>query len=139
MPVKFLDDEAIADIAFIINENTLERLFITACQTIFELQTDTNLLDTDKEFSFDIREKSIERLLYSLLSEIIYLKDAELFFAKHINLEISDNWRVHGKFIGTEININKHTIGNDIKAITFHDFYVRKINNEWEAYILVDI
>ena len=141
MPVEFLEDEAIADIAFKVRDDSLENLFIEACNTIFELQTDTKLLGNEMEFSFELNASSYERLLYYVLAEILYFRDSELFFGKSVQIEFIEGQEVtaRGKFIGSEFNEEKHTRGNEVKAITMHDFYLKKVEDGWEAYILVDI
>lgn len=141
MPVEFLEDEAIADIAFIVRGESLEQIFEEACTTIFELQTDTKLLGNEMEFSFELNAQNYERLLYNVLSEILYYRDSELFFGKSVIIEFIEGETItaKGKFIGCEFDEEKHTRGNEVKAITMHDFYLKEISNGWEAYILVDI
>ncbi len=142
MPVKFLDDEAIADIAFIIDSDTLEGIFIEACTVLFKLQTDIELLDANLVFPISLNASSYERLLYNVLAEILYYKDAELFFPKSMDIKLFEEdgkFVAKGNFHGTEFNDELHTRGNDIKAITMHDFYLKQIDNAWQAYILIDI
>lgn len=141
MPVKFLEDEAIADIAFKVKEKSLELLFETAAITLFRLQTNIDKIEDVKFFEFNLNNKEIDRLLYQFLNEIIYLKDAEFFFPSKVTFQIKkDNlWNISGKFFGETFDETRHTIGNDLKAITMHNFYLKEENNNWEAYILVDI
>ena len=142
MTVTFLDDEAIADIAYKVRASTLNELFKEAAEVIFNLQTDIELLSNDLVFVIDIQAKSAERLLHELLDEIIFLKDAELYFPKSISVEISEKdgvWYASGEFKGCTFDIEKHIQGNDIKSITWHDFSLTKIGEEWDSYILIDI
>lgn len=142
MTVEFLDDEAIADIAFIVKNDSIKSVFLEAGETIFSLQTDTTLLDEDLSFSFKLSGANYERLLYNILAEILYYKDAELFFPKSMEIEFkeaNDEIIAIGQFHGTIFNDEIHTRGNDIKAITMHDFYLKQVSEGWEAYILIDI
>ena len=79
--------------------------------------------------------------MYLLLSDILYYRDAELFFGKSVIIEFIEGETItaRGKFIGCEFDEEKHIRGNEVKAITMHDFYLKEVNNGWEAYILVDI
>ena len=54
MTVTFLDDEAIADIAYKVRASTLNELFIEAAEVIFNLQTDIELLSNDLVFVIDL-------------------------------------------------------------------------------------
>ncbi|MCH8908351.1 MAG: archease [Candidatus Heimdallarchaeota archaeon] len=50
-----------------------------------------------------------------------------------------EGFSVKGEFVGCEFNFEIHPMGNDIKAITYHDFYVKETSEGWEAYVLIDI
>lgn len=142
MTVTFLDDEAIADIAYKVKASSLNILFREAAEVLFNLQTDIELLSDELTFEIDIHANTAERLLHELLDEIIFLKDAELFFPKSISINIieKDNiWTVKGEFKGCTFDLDKHLQGNDIKSITWHDFSLTKIGEEWDSYILIDI
>ncbi|MDH5647302.1 MAG: archease, partial [Candidatus Heimdallarchaeota archaeon] len=115
---------------------------ISAAEATFSLQTNVSELEITKEIDFEISNKSIQMLLFELLEEILYLKDAELFFIKKISLKLetsSKQFTVKGKFSGDTFDIKKYEIGNDLKAITLHNFYVKEINDIWECYVLIDI
>ena len=77
---NFLDDEAIADIAFIAKGTTLIELFYSAAMATASLQTDINLLAGEISAQIHIEKSSIEFLLKAFLDEILYFKDAELLF-----------------------------------------------------------
>ena len=142
MPVEFLEEEAIADIAFIVRSDTLENLFIEACTTVFGLQTDLSLIEPNQSFPIDLEGASYERLLYNVLAEILYYRDAEFFFGKETKISLSEEdgtFIAKGEFLGSEFDEDKHIRGNDVKAITMHDFYLKQVDNGWESYILVDI
>ncbi|MHA2254113.1 MAG: archease, partial [Candidatus Kariarchaeaceae archaeon] len=80
MPFKYLEDEALADIAFLAYGQGINEMFRDAAMAICSLLTDIEKLDTSISFPIDIQHESVERVLYQFLDEIIYLKDAELFF-----------------------------------------------------------
>ena len=142
MTIEFLDDEAIADIAFIVRSPTMKGVFLEACNAVLGLQTDLSLLDNNLRVEFNLNASSWERLLHHLLAEIVYVRDADFMFGKSVDLELSEKngtFTAKGAFIGEEINLDKHIQGNEVKAITMHDFYLKESNQGWEAYVLVDI
>lgn len=142
MPFEYLEDEAIADIAFQASNETLEDLFKDAAIAIFSLQTDIQKLDSNLTYQIIIEEKSLERLFYKFLDEIVYLKDADLFFPKIVEVDSvlkHNTWKLIGRFIGSKFDENIHTIGNDVKAITLHEFYIKKTQNGWECHVIIDI
>ena len=142
MPYKYLEDEAIADIAFKAWGDSLNEVFIEAATAVYSLLTNIEDLSDDKSIQINIKAETREKLLYKFLDEIIYLKDAELFFPKKVEVsivEIEGNFTVNGSFYGCEFDYERHQMGNDIKAITYHDFYLKQKEDKWECYVLVDI
>ncbi|OLS28433.1 MAG: Protein archease [Candidatus Heimdallarchaeota archaeon LC_2] len=142
MPYQYLEDEAISDIAFKAWGSSLSEIFTEAAKAVYTLLTNIEELTNEISHPIDIKANSIEQLLYKFLDEIVYLKDAELFFPKDVSINITkneDNFVAKGQFTGCEFNYEIHTIGNDVKAITYHDFYLKEMENGWECYVLVDI
>ena len=58
---------------------------------------------------------------------------------KKVDLKIKGNYKLEAKFSGEKINQSKHKLLNDIKAVTWHEFSVKKINSLWVATVIVDI
>ncbi len=142
MPFEYLEDEALADVAIRSTGKNLNEVFRDTAMAICNLQTDINSLTLDITHELVLEELTLDRLLYKFLDEIIYLKDAELFFAKTVEVEIIDKidyWRMKGKLVGCEFDYNIHQIGNDIKAITLHEFNIIEINDGWETHVIIDI
>jgi SHS2 domain-containing protein len=142
MPYEYLEDEALADIAFQARGATLNEMFHDAGMAVCTLLTDIDKLSRDRTIPFNLEAQSLDRMLYNFLDEIIFLKDAELFFAKEIQiLEITkgEKWILDGNFVGCEFDQKIHTVGNDIKAITFHELYVKETTHGWESHVIVDI
>lgn len=142
MPYQYLEDEAIADIAFKAWGESLNDVFREAAEAVYSLLTEIEDLSDDTSVPINIEADTSEKLLYKFLDEIIYLKDAELFFPKRVELSITEtdgSFVLKGKFIGCEFDYERHQMGNDIKAITYHDFYLKKLADKWECYVLVDI
>jgi SHS2 domain-containing protein len=142
MPYEYLEDEAIADIAFKAWGKNLTDIFKEAAKAVYSLLTNIDELTDELSFPIEIKAESTEKLLYKFLDEIIYLKDAELFFPKDVDVQINESenlYKLEATFYGCEFNFEHHQMGNDIKAITYHDFYLKRIDDMWECYVLIDI
>ncbi|MHA2098986.1 MAG: archease [Candidatus Kariarchaeaceae archaeon] len=142
MPYQYLEDEALADIAFKAWGEDLNHVFKEAAKAVYSLLTNVDELTDELTFPINIESDSTEKLLYKFLDEIIYLKDAELFFPKNVEVSIKETdgtYSLIGRFYGCEFDFERHHMGNDIKAITYHDFYLKQVDNKWECYVLVDI
>jgi len=139
---RYLDDEAIADIAFIAEASTLEELFYQAGMATASLQTDLKQINVTESRALDIIKADNERLLKAFLQEIIYYKDAELLFATDFTLRIGQqdgDLHLQGELRGGYFDPTVHPMHNDLKAITWHNFYVKETEKGWQCYVLIDI
>lgn len=142
MPWEYLEEEAIADIGIKVIGKDLNELFTDACLSIANLMTDIETLDELMKKAFQFNDKSLELLMHQMLEELVYLKDADLFFVKTVELHVEkneDEFEVKGHLIGDIFDPEVDRIGNDIKAITMHDLYVKQTNGGWEAHFIIDI
>ena len=79
---KFLEDVAIADIAFEAYGKSLNELFENAALAIFELSADLDTVDANKKIEFELENEKLDNLLYDFLSEILFLKDSKYMVFK---------------------------------------------------------
>ena len=59
-----------------------------------------------------------------------------------IKVEITsedDHPRLEADCKGEKIDPDKHEIGNDVKAVTYHDFKLTQEGDKWTCYVLLDI
>ncbi len=138
---KFLEDVAIADIAYEAYGKNLEELFENAAFAIFEMSANLETVDAKEKIEFEVESDKIENLLYDFLSEILFLKDSKYMVFKKVEVMIKQNKKYHLKTIieGDTINPQKQQLENDIKAVTMHMFEVKKEKNIWKATVVVDI
>ncbi len=138
---KFLEDVAIADIAYEAYGKDLNELFENAAFAIFELSANIKTVEAKKKIEFELENESIENLLYDFLSEILFLKDSKYMVFKNVKVKIKEGKKYQLKSIleGDTINPQKQQLENDIKAVTMHMFEVKKEKDKWKATVVVDI
>ncbi|MBI2101009.1 archease [Candidatus Woesearchaeota archaeon] len=138
---KFLEDVAIADIAYEAYGKDLNELFENAALAVFELSADLKTVDAKEKIEFGLENEKIDNLLYDFLSEILFLKDSKYMVFNKVKVEIKQNKKYNLKAIveGDNINPQKQRLENDIKAVTMHMFEVKKEKNMWKAVVVVDI
>lgn len=138
---KFLEDVAIADIAFEAYGKNLNELFENAALAIFELSADVETIDAVKKIEFELENEKLDNLLYDFLSEILFLKDSKYMVFKHVHVSITEGKKHKLKAVleGDTINPEVQHLENDIKAVTMHMFELKKEKNQWKATVVVDI
>lgn len=138
---KFLENAAIADIAYEAYGKSINELFENAAFAIFELSANLNTVDARQKLEIELENDNIENLLYDFLSEILFLKDSKYMVFKKVNVSIRGNKKYHLKAVleGDTINPQKQQLENDIKAVTMHMFEIKKEKNGYKATVVVDI
>ncbi|MEM4310795.1 MAG: archease [Nitrososphaerales archaeon] len=143
MPYKYIEDLSIADVAFEAYGESLEELFLSCALAI----TNTMIKDLSKVEPIFLRNivlenDDIEMLLFNFLQELIFYKDAEklLFSSLKIKLKkVNTNYKLECEARGEELNMAKHELLVDVKAVTLHHFQVKLSEGRWMAKVVLDV
>lgn len=143
MPYRYLEDIAIADAAFEAWGNSLEELILSAADATLNIMVCDLTAIQDRQYRhLKITDAQIDMLLFQLLQDLIYYKDAEqlLLRVKTIRLEqLEAGWTAYVELAGESIDLGRHELVVDIKAITMHQFEVHQIERGWTAHVVVDV
>jgi len=85
--------------------------------------------------------ETVEKLLFDFLSEIVYCKDAEyvLFSSFKVNIKKNGSFGLTCVMKGDAIRPEEQELRNDVKAVTYHMFEVKKTDRGWRAVVVVDV
>ena len=141
---KFLENVAIADIAYEAYGKNLNELFENAAMAIFELSANLKTVEAKEKIEFELENEKLENLLYDFLSEILFLKDSKYMVFKKVKASIKEAkegelFKLKAALEGDTIDPNKQQLENDIKAVTMHMFEVKKEKDGYKAVVVVDI
>jgi SHS2 domain-containing protein len=81
-------------------------------------------------------------LLFALLQEIIYRKDAEGLFLRLADGEVTERegaLALEAVLAGEEFDRDRHERGTDVKAVTLHRFDVAYDAGRWRATVVLDV
>lgn len=138
---KFLEDVAIADIAFEAYGKSLNEVFENSAHAIFELSANVKTIAAKKKIEMSLENEKIDNLLYDFLSEILFLKDSKYMVFNKIKVFVKQDKNYHLKAViqGDTINPGIQQLENDIKAVTMHMFELKREKGGYKATIVVDI
>jgi SHS2 domain-containing protein len=143
MPYEYLDGIAIADVAFKARGKTLEEVFGAAVDAatgaMLENLNEVGRVVQKRVF---LSDGSLDLLLFQLLQEIVFFKDAERLFLRLGSISFGKKGRVHSLdalFVGETIDPCKHHLAVDVKAVTLHRLSLRKTEEGWEATVVLDV
>jgi SHS2 domain-containing protein len=144
MPFEYLEDIAIADIAFHAWGKDLAELFQVAGDAVVNTMIE-NLEEIIPQTSrtFNLENEALDMLLFNFLEEFIYYKDSEqlLLRAQQVQIENKDgNYYLTALAQGETLDPERHHQRVDVKAVTLHRFALEKIaDGGWTALVILDI
>lgn len=142
MPYKFLEDIAIADVAFEATGKTLEELFDSSALALENTQVkDLKSVKHKVEKKIEVEADTIEMLLFNFMQELIFLKDAKLLLFSKFSIKITEGkkWKLKVRAYGEKPNMKKHELLVDVKAVSLHNFKVEETENGWKADVILDV
>ena len=140
MKYKFFDHTA--DVLFEAYGKTLSELFTNSALALQEIQVDPKTVSPKKKKTFILEDAALDMLLFNFLQELVFLKDADEMVFSKFNVKVKQTkatYSVHAICHGEKISLKKHTLNVDAKAITLHQFEVKKTKAGWKARVIVDI
>lgn len=143
MPYRFLEDIAIADSAFEARGDSIEEMFVSAAEAILNVMvSDLSAIRPSDVRRFRVEDAQIDMLLFQLLQELIYYKDAEQLLLRVRSIQIGQDdkgWSAFVEAAGEPIDRNRHDCIVDVKAVTLQNFSVRQTGKTWAATVTVDV
>lgn len=142
MSYKFHDDVAIADVAFEATGKTLEELFESCARaTTVTMVKDLKTVKKTEKKEIKLKHKELDRLLHNFLQEVIFYKDADMLLFSEYNLKIDqkDGYSLSCTCKGEKLDMKKHELLVDVKAVSWHMFRLEKTSKGWQAFIILDV
>lgn len=140
VPFRFLDDVAIADVAFEAKGRTLSALFESCARALTEVMVDRRSVTPRRVKRITLTAENAENLLYDFLTDLIIRKDVDsiLFRDFRVSLDKSGG-RLECVARGDVIDRKRHRLRNDVKAVTTHLFGIRRSDRGYSATVVLDI
>ena len=142
MPYRALEDRFVHDIGFEIRAGTLSELFAEAWTAVLSAMVDNpGSIREQQTALLDLSHSELDILLFDMLGELIYRKDAEgsLYIAESVEVRERDSeYSVSASLCGEVIDVTRHTLGADVKAVTLDGLSVERSGNLYRATITLD-
>lgn len=137
-PYEYL--EHTADVKFRAYGFTLEEMLVNAASALFNAMIDTSTVQVQETWRVELKAEDVERLAYEWLSELVYLFEVEsaVFSRFQVRLGRDKGWRLEAEVGGERIDLQRHAFDTEVKAVTLHEFEVRK-NDIWSIQAVLDV
>lgn len=142
MSYRYLEDIAIADVAFRADGRTIEELFAAAADAVTNTMVeDLAAIAAVETVPLRLEEPTLELLLFSFLGELVYLKDARRLLLRPSALSVSEGPPaiLVGELTGEVIDTDRHRLLTDVKGVTLHRFSLERTGTVWTATVVLDV
>jgi SHS2 domain-containing protein len=89
--------------------------------------------------AFSVSGNGSETLVVKVLSEVLFLFDAEQFVPKSLTVNEESTTRLRGFVDGEPLKVGKHRMRLDVKAITYHQLSVQRQSGGVSIIVYLDI
>jgi SHS2 domain-containing protein len=128
-----------ADLGLRVQAPDLNALFAEAARALFStIVDDLDSVKSVERLDLDIKGDEREYLLFDWLRELLYRFDAEHRLFSRFDVVVRDDG-LSGTAWGEIYHSQRHVLGHEVKAITYHGLKVEKATGGWIAEIIVDI
>ena len=140
---RYLEEIATADVAFEAWGATKEETFLAAADaTLNTMVEDIRTVSPRESRVFSLAAGSLDLLLFELLQELVYWKDAGRLLLRVRDLRIEEagsGYRLHADATGETIDPARHPLLADVKAVTLHRLVVERTPDGWHAIVVLDV
>ncbi|MEW6733484.1 MAG: archease [Acidobacteriota bacterium] len=131
--------EHTADLGLRITAPDLNSLFAQTAEAFFSLIVENlSEVHAEQQIDFQITGEDKAYLLFDWLNELLYTFDTRHLLLCQYNVEV-DETGLRAQAWGEKLDINRHQLDHEIKAITYHELKVEQISYGWQAEVIVDI
>ncbi len=139
---KVIIKEHTADFEYEVYADNLEELFLLAAKTLFKALTDIEKVDKKIEHTIELEADNVDLLLHSFLDELLFLWHTENILFSDFSIKIDEKQnqlQLIAKCFGEYYDSSKHSLHLDVKAVTWHNFEIKKKIEGGKEVYYVDI
>jgi len=131
--------EHTADFGLRVRAPSLDVLFADAARALCSLMIE-NLEDVSdsRPVSIELACDRLDDLLFDWLAELLYVAESRRLVLGHFDVKIRGT-TLQARVGGEPLDTQRHRLGREVKAITYHGLWVRQVQEHWEAEVIVDV
>jgi SHS2 domain-containing protein len=139
---RFLEDIALADIAFEAEGESVEEVFRGATQALLESMANPATVSGEWERAIERTDVDQSALLFDWLSEVVYWKDAAGVVFQEAPLTLTqegDVWLLRARLIGAPVDQQTQELHADVKGVTKHLYGLKQTGGCWKVRVVLDV
>ncbi len=139
---RFLEEIALADIAFEAEGESVEEVFRGATQALLESMANPATVSGVWARAIERTDVDPSALLFDWLSEVVYWKDAAGVVFREAPLSLTregDVWLLRARLIGAPVDRQTHELHADVKGVTKHLYELKQTGGCWKVCVVLDV
>ena len=128
-----------ADIGMLIRGRDKEELLLNAAQALYSNLFRATGLTERLERVVTIDSPDGDALLVDWLNELIYLFDTDRLAFSRFEVELLTECRLRVRCFGEYIDISRHRVVRDVKAATYHEAHVQRVEDGYAVRVIFDV
>jgi len=134
---EFIDHTA--DIGIKIWGKSLKELFENAAYALFDIIAELNKVEVKSFIDIRIEGEKIDVLLADWLRDLLYKFNGDGYLFKKFKVERVSEKGLEAKVGGEKLDLSRHSLKREVKAVTYHGLTVKRRDKRWEAQVIFDI
>jgi len=135
-----------ADVGIRVQAEDLRTVFLDAARGMLSIIAPLPSILSRRRIPIRVFADNTEELLFVFLKEILFISEKESMLFSDIQIQKANfspigqlNCFIVGSLAGETINLSRHDICTEIKAVTHHGFFFRKEGPVWGVQIVFDV
>jgi protein archease len=116
-----------------------QELFSNAAWALFDVLTETEVLSGNDSRKVTVFGDDWPDLMVNWLREVLYWWNGKKRLVKSVEILSLSEKKLFAKIFFDAYTPDRHTIKSEIKAVTYHQIYVKSGPSGWEAGVIFDI
>lgn len=131
--------EHTADVGLEVEAPTLAVLFERAGLAMLGLMVDLTAVAPRDVLPLVVEACGRVELLHDFLTALLVACTAHGFVASELVVDVVDERTVHATAVGEPLDLARHDVRTEIKAVTYHELDVRPVPGGWQARVIFDV
>lgn len=131
--------EHTADIGIRAFGSSEKGVFQNAATGMFSLICDPATVAETEEFEIEVEAEDRETLLVEWLNELLYIYDSRRVLLRRFEVIELEETRLRGVAYGEPLDLDRHSLAADIKAVTYYMLKVEETPDGWVAEVIFDV
>ncbi len=135
--IQYLDHTG--DAGIIIQAASPEELFGSCALAMFQIICPQQITADHIHHHISLSEPDSEQLLVAWLNELNYLFQTGQFLLSAVEKLVITGTALEASVAGGLVDSQLHLFIREIKAVTYHKLYIKKVKELWQAQVVFDL